>query len=409
MVDTPIGTIIDGTVLPINAQPFTQNPPFRTNDEMLQYAINTMRTVCPDLTDFSSGSPALALAQLKVQGDQWLQWLINVVFLNSRLFTATGPGVDTYCADFGLYRTKATYATGYVTFGRYTATNQVIIPLNAIVQTNDGTQRFVILPDPSNPLYDLNNSRYVLPIDTLQGNILVQAINEGTQGNVAAGTITRQFSSVAGISFVNNSSAFTNGVEGETDTHFKNRFVTYINSRSRGTGTSIANAILTISPTLKFQILENANGIWPYIDGDPNSGNPREQFGFFTVYIDSGFQTVTDQGTVDAVSQAINAIRPLSVDYYVTVPAIVSVDIEYLLKYQPNYNQSLVQDLVKSKVINYVNTLGVAETLNAYRLGSLINDTEGVDDVEFLIIAGQGGNVGAGPGTIIKMGELTYA
>lgn len=395
---------MSGTTIPTGTSPFVANLQLQSYDELIQRSVAIASAVCPDLTDFSSGSPSLALMSVKAYSDLWLQWLIFVVFINARFFTTTGSGVDTWGADFGFVRSGASYASGFVDFIRFSATNQMVVPLGTICQTTDGTQKFIVLPDTTNALFDIASQTYIAPIGTLTMTILVQAINPGIGGNVVAGAITLMYSSVAGVNKVNNANNFSGGIDGESDASFKARFVPYFNSRSSGTSSAIVNAALSIQSNLTFQILENANGVG--LDPTTNSVIPNTQFGFFTVYIDSGNETTTPPTIVTQVQLAIDAIRPLSVDFWVTTPTITPVDIEYLLIYQPGYNQASVKAIVNSKITNYVNTLQPGQTLNYYRLAALINDTLGVKNVQFLIAAGVESNVGAAVGSIIKLGIL---
>jgi hypothetical protein len=391
--------------IPLNTSPFVSNLQLSSYDDLIKRSVSVAQSVCPDLTDFSSGSPSLALMSVKAYSDLWLQWLVYNTFLNSRFFTTTGGGVDTWANDFGFSRSGATYANGFVTFTRFSATNQLVIPVGVICQTGDGTQKFITLPDIDNVYFDITTQRYLVPPGQLSVSILVQAVNPGIGGNVVPGAISLMYSSVTGVNKVNNPLAMAGGVDGEGDSSFKSRFVPYFNSRSSGTSSAIVNAILSIGSNLTYQVLENANGT----KLDPLNNNvtiPNTQFGFFTVYIDSGSQSITSADTVLQVQNAINLVRPLSVDFWVTTPTLVPIDIEYLVNYQPGYNVANVRAIINSKITNYVNTIQPGAHLNYYTLASLINDTLGCKNVQFLIVAGVESNVGVAPGSIIKLGNL---
>ncbi len=399
---------MSGTSIPAGTSPYVANLQFSGYQDLINRSVAVAQLVCPELTDFSPGSPSLALMSVRAYSDLWLQWLIFTVFLNARFFTATGPALDTWGADFGYSRSAATYATGYVTFSRYSGTNVMVIPVGTICQTQNGTQKFITLADTTNVLFDIPSQTYIVPAGTLSITIFCQAVNSGIQGNVLASTITLMYSSVAGINSVTNSAAMSGGVNGQSDPSFQAGFIPYFNSRSAGTGLAIVNAIQSISTNLTYQILENANGVIP----DPNNNNaiiPDTQFGFFTVYIDSGLETATPAAVVQQISQAINAVRGLSIDYWVTTPAIVPINIEYLLNYQPGYLIANVQAIVNAAITNYVNTIQPGAQCNYYKLAALINDTLGVKSVQFLIVAGVESNVGVAPGSILKLGTLAGA
>lgn len=138
------------------------------------------------LIDFSTGSPLRAIVEGFAGLFLWLQTMVLEVLQASRLSTSSGTDVDTFTADYmpilpgsqtaalpgGSPRLGAQYATGHVTFARFTAAPSScfipaaasINPVNGAItnagagnavtlQTSDGNQNFVVFADPTFPSY----------------------------------------------------------------------------------------------------------------------------------------------------------------------------------------------------------------------------------------------------------------
>ena len=83
------------------------------------------------------------------------------------------------------------------------------------------------------------------------------AANAGSQGNVLANSITSTNTGISGVDIVTNASAFTNGIDAETDAAFRIRFVAYLLSLSKDTKAAIGSAINNVQQGLSYTLTEN--------------------------------------------------------------------------------------------------------------------------------------------------------
>src|SRR3954452_809264 len=96
------------------------------------------------LLDFNPGSVLLAIAEAVSGIVLWLQAIVLQLLTMTRASTSVGADLDTWVADYGVTRLPAAASTGQVTFSRFTATQQAVVPVGTMVQTGDGTQNFTV-------------------------------------------------------------------------------------------------------------------------------------------------------------------------------------------------------------------------------------------------------------------------
>src|SRR5581483_12101863 len=80
----------------------------------------------------------------------------------TRFSTSSGADADSWAADFAFERLAAQSATGPVLFARFTSTQQATLNVGQIVQTADGTQKFAVIADTSQPSFDSTQNAYIL-------------------------------------------------------------------------------------------------------------------------------------------------------------------------------------------------------------------------------------------------------
>jgi uncharacterized phage protein gp47/JayE len=137
--------------------------------------------------------------------------------------------------DYGLSCLPAVYATGWVTFSRFTPARSALIPVGAQLETEEGAPTFVVVEDIHHPDYDATRKGYELAAGIESLRVPVQAQQPGRSGNVAAGVLTQLKQAIPGIDTLTNETAFANGMEAETDEAFRARFVSYMASLSKAT------------------------------------------------------------------------------------------------------------------------------------------------------------------------------
>ena len=241
----------------------------------------------------------------------WLQWQNVQVLQMARLTTSIGTDCDTFVADFPLFggRLAGVASAGPVTFGRYTTTQPVQVPVGTLVKTNDGTQSFTVNLDTTNAAYQADPSGatpgwFNLAVGVASVNVTVTNNAVGTAGNVLAGTIGLIASSAPGLDTVTNAAAFTNGMNAETDAALKARFALWFSSLSQGTPAAINAAVADVAQNLTWQQINNTDAGGNYCPGT------------VTVVIDDG-SGATPSSTVALVAAAVQAVRAATINAYV--------------------------------------------------------------------------------------------
>lgn len=312
------------------------------------------QAVAPQLSQVSSGSVAFAIFQAFASVGLWLQWLIAQVLSMTRLATSQGPDVDSFVGDFGLSRLAAIPATGFVTFSRGIASGAALIPVGAQVKTADGSQAFTVYADPTSVAWNATLNGYVMANSVSALDVGVQAVNPGAQGNVQANTVTLIATALPGVDAVNNSAAFPNGADAETDAALRSRFAAYIQGLSRSTGAAISAAIDGVQQGLAFTIE----------DGTPEAAQ-------VTITVDDG-SGAPSAPLLANVAQAVNAVRAAGVQAIVQGPSVVGATISCTLNPAPSVVSSAARNALVATITSawlaYVDALPVGAPLAASNL-----------------------------------------
>jgi hypothetical protein len=318
---------------------------------MVQNFATSVQGACQYLIDFNPGSILLSVAEASSAAGLWIQYLILQVMLVTRLATSTGSDIDTWVGDFQLTRLPAVYATGTVTFSRFTATSQALILPGAQVKSGDGTQPFIVIADATQAAWNATLGGYVIAANTTSANATVQAQNPGTQGNVQAAAISLIASAIPFVDSVTNADAFTTGVNAETDSALQDRFANYVQTLSRATLAAIAYAISIVQQGLSWTIDENVNASLVYTPGN------------FVVTVDDGTGS-PPSSLLTAVSLSISQYRPIGSTWTVQGPSVTTATISFSFTTNPTTNKtnsfgtySSMVAAVQAAVVAYVNAI----------------------------------------------------
>ena len=150
--------------------------------------------------------------------------------------TKFGNELDAFCNLFGVYRMLGKRASGIVTFSINAAATAILdIPI--------GTQ--VAVPIGGNYLsavYFSTTAPAIIGVGDTSVDVPVVASLPGVNGNVPAGTIISLTTALNGITSVNNNNALSGGLDPESDTAFRSRWVNTAFSNVTGTA---SNYVLT--------------------------------------------------------------------------------------------------------------------------------------------------------------------
>jgi uncharacterized phage protein gp47/JayE len=361
---------------------------------MVQNMAAAVQGAASQLIDLTIGSTLRAILEATASVSLWLQYLILIVLQGTRLATSAGTQVDTFGADFGFTRLPATYATGAVTFSRFTATNSALIPIGAQVRTADGTQTFAVTEDTTNSLWSASLNGYLIPATVASGTVPVIAVNAGTQGNIVAGAINLIVGAISGLDTVTNALAYTNGANAESDAAFRSRFVNFINSRARATLAAVTNAVLSVQQGLTCQIVSNVDTAGNFLAGN------------FVAYVDDG-TGYPSSPLLAEVSAAVDAVRGLTISYNIQPPTVISAAVVMTIVAAPGYTSSNLTGPVATALTAFINGLGMGVALPYSRLAQVAYGVTGVANVTGVTLNSGTADIGGAQGDSVHVGSLT--
>ncbi len=293
------------------------------------------------------GDPLLALFQAVSSQIVFLESVAQYVANLTRAQTSTGTDLDSWMAQFDFTRLPAVYAVGPVTLGvnsvHNTSTN---VSLNTVVQTVGGAIQYQLIADTTQAAYDPTSQSYVLPANTSSITATAQALAAGSSSNVQAGQLTQFSSPPAGIDTVTNGLAIQNGLDAESDSAFLARFVVYIQNLSKATLGAVEEAITSVQADLDYVVLDNTNAA--------NQFQP----GMFTVVIDDGSGNPPST-LINAVANAVTAVRGLSILSSVIGPQLVSGTVSLAVRLASGYTLAMVTAPVQDAVATFSTTLTI--------------------------------------------------
>ena len=357
------------------------------------------------LLDFTVGSISRALAEGCASIALWLQWIAVQILQMTRAATSQGSALDSWMADFSLTRLPAVASTGPVTFSRFTPASSARIPVGAQVKTADGSRTFAVIVDTTNSLWDAAQNGFLIPAAAASGTCTVQDVTTdangnlsvGTAGNVSAGAISLLASAIPGIDTVTNASAFSNGINAESDAAFRARFANYIQTRSLATDGAVAYAIQSVQSGLQFTIAENTTTAGVYTPGN------------FVVTVDDGSGSPPST-LLSMVYTAINAVRPVGSTFTVQGPGDLMANIAFTLTTNPTTNKPNLIAPITTAIDAYIETLPVGATLAFTRLAAVIYGVDpSIVNVTSLEINGATHDIVPTQSQVVKVGTVAIS
>ena len=364
---------------------------------LVQQAAAAVQASATQLLDFSVGSVLRAILEANASLALWLQWLILLVLQTTRLASSSGTDADSFGADFGFARLAAVAASGSATFSRYTATIAAVVPAGTTVMTSDNTIKFAVVTDTTNAAWSVAQSGYLIGNDVASVTVPITATITGSAGNVLAGTITQLASAIPGVDTVTNANALTGGLDAESDAAFRQRFQSFIDSRTRATIQAVTFATLSVQQGISCTVQENTDASGNYLPGH------------FIVTVDDGSGT-PPTSLLLAVQGAVDAVRPIGSTFAVRAPSRINADIALNLTLAMGVDSASTFATVNAAISSYVNGMNVGVTLPYTRLAQLAYDASpSVLNVSGLTLQGGTTDLPAGTASVIKLGTLALS
>lgn len=311
---------------------------------LVRESVTAIQGYASVLIDLTVGSILRALVEANAAVTVWLESLIMQVLAITRAATSSGADLDSWVADFGVSRLPATFATGQVTFARFTPTQQAVVPVGATIQTGDASQQYTVVADTTNPAYNATLGGYVLAAGTATVNVPVLARVAGAAGNAVIGAVSVIAGAIPGVDTVTNAASFANGADAESDPALRTRFIAYIRSLSKATKDAVGYAITSLKQGVTYSLVEN------------QSYAGAVQMGYFYVVVDDG-TGVPGSTFLATAANAIEAVRPLCSSYGVFAPVLVNAAVTMTCTIAAGYDGAATRQLVATAVANYINAL----------------------------------------------------
>ena len=340
--------------------------------------------------------PELAILEATAAQDVYLEFLLQVIWAAARASTATGPDLDTFVNDFGLTRLPATYAQGPVTLSTLTApVTPVPIAVGTIVQTPGGAIQYQLVADTTQTAWSPALNAYVLQAGQTSITATAQATVAGSVDNVQPGQLTQFGTAVAGVTTVTNTVAITNGLDQETDTALRARFVSYLASLSKATEQACLFAINSVQQGLDVLPLENTNAAF----GAQNGTN--------LFVVDNGTGS-PPSSLLNSVIAALDNTRAFGIQVAVIGPKVVPVTIAATVITVPNptATSSVIQSNVQNAVLNYISTFQLSAGSQYLYLNNIIDVISGSDPNIVAVPNGTATLNGAATDLLIGIGAL---
>lgn len=291
------------------------------------------------------GDAILALMEAVAAQALFLEAQAQIVNNLARAQTSTGDDLDTFMAQFDFTRLPATFETGAVVFGKFSASaSQYLIPVGTIVQSPGGAAQYQVVADPSQPTWNASLGAYVMAPGQTSLTATVEALVAGTGPNVAPGVLNQIATPLTGIDTVTNPAAINNAIDAETDDAFRARFVLYLQGLSKATSAAILSAIYDVQQGISVELLENETPLGVTL------------LGSFTAVIDDGSGD-PPQSLIDSVFAAVFAVRAFTVEPFVVGPTKVNPTIALNVRVATGFVASDVQAAVNAVVVAAINSI----------------------------------------------------
>lgn len=320
--------------------------------------VTAMQAKAAGLVDLAIGSILRALAESNAGVAMWIQQLIVNLLVITRAATCSGDDLDSWMADFSFTRLSAVQATGQVTFSRFTATNQALIPVGSGVTTTDGTQAYTVIADTTNSAYDATQAGFVIAAGVSSLSVPVQADTAGAAGNAQAGTITVISGSIQYVDTVTNSTTFINGEDAESDDDFRARFVLWIASLSKATKAAVGYALSSMQSGVTYTLTEN----YAY--------NGTAQPGYFYAVVDDGSGTPSSTFISQAYA-AVDAVRGFTITFGVFPPTVVTANVVMVITTDSSADHATIVAMVQAAIQEYIASLSLGQLLPYSKLSNI--------------------------------------
>lgn len=322
-----------------------------------------------NVNDGSYVHDILAPVAIEIEG---IYSLIDLNFRKILVDTANGSDLDSALGQFGFERKNATYANGYVTV-RGTE--------NAVIHEGD--------------LVAKGKSVYVVQHTEVLTNgaavVEIVAQNPGSDGNALAGEVDYFPVILDGITSVTNEEEITGGTDAETDEEYRERYYYFLD-----------NPVTTGNKYEYEQWAREVDGVgiakcYPLWNGA----------GTVKIVITTADMLPAPNELVENVAAVIESKRPIGAQVTVESAKTISVYVSAKVVCDIAYSKENIGKRYGENLTEYFKTVGFAGGLIPYtKIGSLLQETEGVEYYSDLKINGSMDNISVNDGYLAVLGGV---
>lgn len=224
-------------------------------------------------------------------------------------------------------------------------------------------------------LIDMSTAGSSVTYEVQEKAVIVEALRAGISSNVAAGTIIKFPVTIAGLTAVTNHKAVSNGADAETDAELQTRALAKVQDPPTS-----GNKAHYREWALEIDGIGNAKTIplW--------AGNGTVK----VVLIDeSGIPLAGGDPLITDVSTNIEANRPIGATVTVDGATALNMTITVNIVAESGYDTGSITTAIETALAAYFAEIALIETSVKYaEIFNIIHDTEGVDDLNTLVVNG---------------------
>ena len=301
------------------------------------------------------------------------EWVMGQAFPQ----TAQGTYLDYHAETRGIQRSVATAAEGYLRFQVDTAVAQdLAIPAETVCMTVEG-RRFQTV------------EAAVLEAGELYVDVLSKALEPGSGGNVAAGTVIRMAVAPAGVKSCTNPAAFVGGADQEGDEALRIRVLDSFKRLPNG-----ANAAFYEREAMNFPGVAAAKAV----------GRARG-IGTVDVYV-AAEAGLPGTELLEAIEADLQAKREIAVDVEVCAPQEQTVDVTVAIQAAEGYTYDQAEDEADAAIRAHFTGDLLGKGVTLAELGHLLYSLESVSNYHFTAPAA---DVAAVVTALPRLGSLTIS
>ncbi|MDG6925372.1 MAG: baseplate J/gp47 family protein [Nitrososphaerota archaeon] len=209
-----------------------------------------------------------------------------------------------------------------------------------------------------------------------EAEVMVEADEPGTAGNVLAGAIVLMPKPVEGVEYVINRRPLTGGSPVEGDDELRMRARGELKSLGRATGVALKQRVEDVPGVVRpVKIQELPIPFSTEIEGE------TVQFP-----VPGVVRVIVDGGDIEEIRRVVEETRAAGVVVEVVRPRLVLLGVRAVVELERDAQLEKVQTLIEERLEGYIESLQTGDTVIFSRIASFILSAEGVRDVRSISV-----------------------